>query len=147
MINKIKSLSKKIANIDARTIGLLAILIVAISVTYSSAQIIHKNFLLQQEITKLQQENALQAQINKNQNLKNQYYTTDAYLDIAARRYFNKAAPGEKVYLVPQEVAMANTIPLPEGTAAGNDDSEPKFIKNWRLWIDFLSGKPIEIQS
>ncbi len=92
----------------------------------------------------MQQENSLQEQINKNQKLKNQYYKTDAYLDIAARRYFNKAAPGEKLYLVPKEVAMTNTTPMPEVRVEQSESNEPQFIKNWRLWINFFSGKPIE---
>lgn len=142
MIDKTKMLFQRITNLDSRSIGLIAVAIVALSVTYSSAKIIQKNYVLQQEITKLQQENALQEQINKNQNLKNDYYKTDAYLDIAARRYTNKAAPGERLYSVSKEVALKYVKPAPEDNQTPVK-SEPQFIQNWRKWINFLGGKPV----
>lgn len=147
MIQRIKIIVKNILNIDARTIGLIAVLAVAVSVTYSSAKIIHKNYQLEQQITQLQQENMLKEQINKNQKLKNEYYTTDAFLDLAARRYFNKAAPGETLVLVPKDIAMSYTTPLPSPADTSNAPKEPSFINNWRLWLDFLSGKPIDTSS
>ena len=148
MLEKLKSVIHKITSVDAKTIGLIVIVVVAVSVTYSSAKIIHKNYQLEQEITKLQQQNSLQEQINKNQKLKNEYYKTDAFLDLAARKYFNKAAAGETLVLVPEEVAMSRTIPGPQGTESETTpDTTPKFIKNWRLWLDFFSGKPIASES
>jgi hypothetical protein len=84
----------------------------------------------------------LQEQINKNQDLKNDYYKTDAYLDIAARRYANKAAPGEQLYLVPKDVALKYVAPPPNNETP-KQNSEPTFVKNWRSWLNFLSGKPI----
>jgi cell division protein FtsB len=147
MIHKIKALIQKIATIDARTLGLLAMLFVAISVTYSSAKIIHKNYQLEQQITALQQENALQDQVNQNQKLTNEYYKTDAYLDLAARKFFNKAAPGEILILVPEEVAMSCTTPVPDTSKDGETTQTPTFIQNWRTWLNFLSGKPIDGQS
>jgi cell division protein FtsB len=147
MIHKIKALIQKIGTIDARTLGLLAMLFVAISVTYSSAKIIHKNYQLEQQITALQQENALQDQVNQNQKLTNEYYKTDAYLDLAARKFFNKASPGEILILVPEEVAMSFTTPMPDTTDSVSGAKTPTFITNWRTWLNFLSGKPIDSQS
>jgi cell division protein FtsB len=112
MKQKLHTAIQKISSIDTRTIGLIAVLIVAISVTYSSAKIIHKNYQLEQQITILQQENALQEQVNSNQKLTNEYYKTDAYLDLAARKFFNKAAAGETLVLVPEEVALRYATPI-----------------------------------
>lgn len=144
MINKVKHYTQKVLSIDSRTIGLIAVLLVALSVTYGSAKIIHKNYGLEQQITELRNKNALQEQINANQKLKNQYYTTDDYLDIAARRFFNKAAPGETLVLVPEKTALSYTTPPPEALSGEDDASTPEFIQNWRIWLDFLSGEPIE---
>lgn len=143
MKQKIHTLIQKISSIDARTIGLGAVIIVAISVTYSSAKIIHKNYQLEQQITILQQENTLQEQINTNQKLTNEFYKTDAYLDLAARKFFNKAAAGETLVLVPEEVAMKYTTPQPELSTANGAAATPTFLTNWRTWFNFLSGKPI----
>jgi len=144
MKQKLHTAIQKISSIDTRTIGLIAVLIVAISVTYSSAKIIHKNYQLEQQITILQQENALQEQVNSNQKLTNEYYKTDAYLDLAARKFFNKAATGETLVLVPEEVAMRYTTPIPDPTKNSSNKNTPTFLTNWRTWINFLSGKPID---
>jgi cell division protein FtsB len=144
MKQKLHTAIQKISSIDTRTIGLIAVLIVAISVTYSSAKIIHKNYQLEQQITILQQENALQEQVNSNQKLTNEYYKTDAYLDLAARKFFNKAAAGETLVLVPEEVAMRYTTPIPDPTNNSSNKNAPTFLTNWRTWINFLSGKPID---
>ncbi len=146
MKQKVHLLIQKISSIDTRTIGLGAVLIVAISVTYSSAKIIHKNYQLEQQITILQQENSLQEQVNGNQKLTNEFYKTDAYLDLAARKFFNKAAAGETLVLVPEEVAIKFTTPVPDPTSNPNNKKAPTFLTNWRTWIDFLGGKPIDTQ-
>lgn len=144
MFTKLKVYLIKIFSINTHTIGLLVIVAIAVSVTYSSAKIIHKNYTLQQQITILQQQNQLQEQINVNQKLKNQYFTTDAYLELAARRYFNKSAPGERVVLVPESVANKHAAPPAEqNTVAIAASKDPWFINNWRAWADFLSGKPV----
>ena len=147
MKQKLRELIQKLGTFDTRTFGLLAVLIVAVSVTYSSAKIIHKNYQLEQQITILQQENALQEQVNKNQKLTNEYYKTDAYLDLAARKFFNKAAAGETLVLVPEEVAMSYTTPVPNAKEEQDSNKTPIFLQNWRTWIDFLSGKPISGDS
>lgn len=148
MFNRLKIQLIKIFSINTHTIGLLVIVAIAVSVTYSSAKIIHKNYTLQQQITILQQENQLQEQINVNQKLKNQYFTTDAYLELAARRYFNKSAPGERVVLVPETVANKHAAPpLEPKTIEVSINKDPWFIKNWRSWADFLSGKPVNEQQ
>ena len=145
MFNKLKTQLVKIFSINTHTIGLLVIVAIAVSVTYSSAKIIHKNYTLQQQITILQQQNQLQEQINVNQKLKNQYFTTDAYLELAARRYFNKSAPGERVVLVPETVANKHAAPpIKKKTVIISSTKDPWFIKNWRAWADFLSGKPVD---
>lgn len=144
MFLRIKSFLAKMFTINTHTVGLLVIVAIAVSVTYSSAKIIHKNFVIQQQITILKQQNDLQDQININQKLKNQYYNTDAFLELAARRYFNKSSPGERVVLIPESIAKqyaADSLEEPDKTVYSSSD--PWVIKNWRAWADFLSGKPI----
>ena len=143
MKQKLHVVVQKIANINTRTLWLLMVLLVALLVTYSTAKIIHKNYQLEQQITILQQKNTLQQQVNSNQQLTNEYYKTDAYLDFAARKFFNKAAPGEMLILVPEDVAMSFTTPVPEDYGEKVQSTAPTFLQNWRSWLDFLGGKPI----
>jgi cell division protein FtsL len=147
MYNKITVLKKinknKFVNsfLDSKSLLLYAVVIIALSVTWSSLKIIQKNFELQKQITEIQQKVDIQNQINKNQQLKNQYYKSDAYLDIAARKYFGKASPGENVIVIPKDVASSYVQPA---KASENTDkkttksNQPQIIHNWQSWINFF---------
>jgi cell division protein FtsB len=118
---------------------LYALVLVALSVTWSSIKVIQKNYGLEKQITVLQQEVDLLNQQTKNQQLINEYYNSNAFLDLAARKYFGKADPGEKLILVPSAVSQQYIHPLPSNTAtSGQSKSKPQFIVNWQAWINFF---------
>ena len=128
--------------LNSKNLGLYALAIVAFSVTWSSVRIIQKNYELEKSITTLEQQVAVLDQQTQNQKLINQYYKTDAYLDLAARKYFSKAAPGEKIIIVPPEVANTYVIKVPENEqTAATVKQVPKILRNLSAWGDFLSGK------
>src|SRR3990167_6272975 len=86
---------------DPRALGLVAFGIITLLVTWSGIKAVQTNYDLQKKIAKLGQENQVRRLENDNLKLKNQYLNTDEFLDLAARRQFGLAAPGEKVLLVP----------------------------------------------
>lgn len=134
----VKSLS------DVRTLGMIAFLVIALLVTWSSIRVVQTNYELQKEMSAMQQLNDVQALENNNLELKNQYYKTDAYLELAARRHFNKAAPGEKLVIVPKEIALAHSIDIPKPKSAADNAAETvkasgtSFQRNYNAWLDFL---------
>ncbi len=134
----IKSLS------DIRTLGILAFGVISLLVTWSSIRVVQSNYDLQKQISKLQQQNDVQQLANTNQNLKNEYFKTDAYLELAARRHFNKALPGEKLVIVPKDVALKHSIEVqkPSTTSQAVADtvkaSGSSFQRNFNAWLDFL---------
>ena len=139
MFQKLKNNSFIKTVADTKNLGLYALAIIALSVTWSSIKIINKNYELEKQISQLQQEVEVQDQLNKNQRLKNEYFKTDAFLDLASRRYFGKAAPGEKVIIVPKDVAAKYVHPEPTVTeTAKKISTSPVFIQNWQGWIDFF---------
>src|SRR4051812_17397913 len=85
----VKSLS------DVRTLGIIAFGIIALLVTWSSVKVVETNYGLQKQMSAMQQQNEVQQLANNNLKLQNEYYKTDTYLELSARRHFNKAAPGE----------------------------------------------------
>lgn len=125
--------------IDPQNLGMYVLVIIAISITWSSIKVIQKNYELEKQITVLQQQVNVLDQQTKNQKLKNEYYKTDAYLDIAARKYFNKSTPGEQLILVPNEVAYKyihkEAVRQNDSKAKSN---RPKFIQNLQGWVDFF---------
>jgi cell division protein FtsB len=139
MFTKLKNNQIVKSIIDPKNLGMYVLVVIAVSITWSSIKVIQKNYELEKQITVLQQEVNVLDQQTKNQKLKNEYYKTDAYLDIAARKYFNKAIPGEQLILVPSEVA---DIYIHRQTADQDEDeaknNRPQFIQNLQDWIDFF---------
>jgi len=142
MFQKIKNSTTLKSIFDTRNLGLYAVFIIALSVTWSSIKIIQKNYELEKQISQLEQEVTIQDQTNKNQNLKNEYFKTDAYLDLAARKYFGKSLPGEKLIQVSSDVSQKYTHPEAEPPAEiVAVRTAPKFIQNWQDWINFFLHK------
>lgn len=122
-------------------LGMLVIVVVALSVSWTSIKVIQRNYNLMKQISVLEQEVKLGEVLEENQKLTNEYYKTETYLEIAARKQFNKAFPGEKLMIVPKSVALKN---VPASNDDMKQDKKPEEkLRNWQLWIRFLSGRAI----
>ncbi len=144
MLEKIKKLPKK-SYIDwlsdVRNVGLVVFVIASLLVTWSGIRVVQTNYDLQKQISVMRQENDLKKLANSNLSLKNQYLGTDQYLELTARRQYNKALPGEKLLIVPREVALAHTVePTVRNTedAPTVEDEGPWYERNFNAWVDFL---------
>lgn len=124
---------------DTRVLGLIGFGIIALLVTWSGVKTIQTNYELQKQIAGLEQKNSVSNLENSNLRLRNEYYKTDTFLELAARRQFSKAAPGETMYLVPEKVALANTAPVAgEKTVKTEADNRPSWQKNLEAWFNFF---------
>ena len=139
--NKNRLLEKFHALTDARALGLLAFGVVALLVTWSGIKVVQTNYELEKKISVAKQRNSIEQLENENLKLKNQYYESDQYLELAARRQLGKAAPGEKLYTVPENVALSKTIEtdLKSSTEkAETQEKKPMLQQNFSDWMDFL---------
>lgn len=143
MLEKIKKAQKnqyiKMLN-DTRVLGLLAFGLVAVLVTWSGVKAVQTNYGLQKQIANIKQQNSVKKLENDNQRLRNEYYKTDEFLELAARRQFGKAAPGERVYLVPKKVARAYAD-VPKGGQTSSETpktTKPAYQKNFESWMNFF---------
>lgn len=125
---------------NPRALGLVALGVIALMVTWSGIRAIETNYDLQKQIAKLEQQNGVQQLENDNLKLKIKYLETNEFLDLAARRQFGLAAPGEKVLIVPKNVALAHTVDLPTGskTSTEVESKKPGYQKNLEAWLDFF---------
>lgn len=131
---------------DVRNIGMAVFAAIALLVTWSGINVVQSNYDLQKQISGMQQENEVKKLENENLKLQNQYLNTNEYLELAARRHFNKALPGEKLLVVPKSVALAHTIdfvlPKAEMPAAQQRNkpagSGPWYERNFNSWLEFL---------
>lgn len=145
MISKIKNIPKSdiIAFFsDIRNLGLVVFAIIALLVTWSGIKVVQTNYDLQKQISEMQQENNVVRLENSNAALRNQYLQTDEYLELVARKQFNKALPGEKLLIVPESVALSHTIELPESEEPTPQEQAenkgPWYERNFNAWLDFL---------
>jgi cell division protein FtsB len=137
IIEKLKYLS------DVRVAGLLVFGVIVLLVSWSGLQVMQKNYELEKREARLRAENVNKKLENENLKLKNTYFETDHYLELASRRQFSKAAPGEKLFLVPREVAFDNTVEPAEEENSEQERVKPKskYQQNIDAWLDFMFSR------
>lgn len=131
---------------DVRVVGLLAFFAVIMLVAYSSVRVLQTNYELQKKENELLQVNEIKQLENENLRLKNVYLESDEYLELTARRQFNKALPGEELYVIPESVALAKVKDTPDITPAEEKENQeaenkPAYQKNLEAWRDFFFHK------
>jgi cell division protein FtsB len=144
VLDKIKNL--KNSNLhehltDVRKLGLIAFAVIALLVTWSGIKVVQTNYDLQKQISAMRQENDVQRLENSNLALSNQFLETDQYLELVARKQYSRAAPGEKLLIVPRSVAYEHADELPEAEAEGAatvEEAGPFFERNFNAWLKFL---------
>jgi cell division protein FtsB len=133
---------------DVRNIGLYIFAIIVLAITWSGVKTVQNNYQLQKKISLLKQ----QAEVLKLQNdtkaLQNKYLETDQYLELAARQNFGLAAPGEKVLLIPKNVAEKYVDPSIVSASTSSQqaikaDNRAGYLKNLEDWRDFLLGRKL----
>lgn len=137
---KIEILLKDKGLYDVRILGLLLIGVVTIMVFWSGAKIVQQNYELSIKVEEIRQENEVLELENRNKALRNEYLATEEYAELTARRVFGKAAPGERVYIVPQDVALQSlttTEPEAEEVAAVE---KPEYQENFEAWMNIYFG-------
>lgn len=144
MLDKIKNNQILKSLGDIRSLGMIAFGLIALLVTWSSVKVVQTNYDLQKQISGMQQQNDVQTLSNNNLKLKNQYLNTNEYLELTARRHFNKAAPGEKLLIIPKEVALAHSVEVPKPKSVSDTIDETAKASgssaqhNFDAWLNFL---------
>ncbi len=124
---------------DVRFAGQVVFVVIVLLISWSGIKAIQTNYTLQKKISALRQENEVQKLENTNLALQNDYLNSNQYLELTARQNFGLAAPGEKVVIVPEGVALAYTtdaaMPV---TPPAASDQQPAYQRNFESWVDFF---------
>lgn len=124
---------------DIRFTGQVVFVVIVLLISWSGVKTIQTNYSLQKQISSLKQQNDLQNLQNGNLELQNEYYNSDQYLDISARQNFGLAAPGEKMVIVPEKVALAHTVDIKSETKKDSaQDKKPTYQRNFESWVNFF---------
>lgn len=125
---------------DVRLLALIGVGFIALSVFWNGAKIVQQNFELSQKVAAIEEENQILELENQNKELRNQYLATDEFAELTVRRVFGKAAPGEKVYIVPNEVALSALNTPEASTEEELEVSKPQYQKNLETWMNIYFG-------
>ncbi len=126
---------------DKRMLGLVLLAIIGLSVVWNGTKVIQQNYTLLQKIAVLEEENRILELENRNKEIQNEYYKTPEFAELKARKVNGKAAPGESVYIVTDETALAALkTPIDQEEQPSKVDNKPQYQKNFEAWIDFFFG-------
>jgi cell division protein FtsB len=125
---------------DIRFTGQVVFAGIVLLISWSGIKTIQTNYELQKQISALKQQNAVHELENSNLELQNEYYKTDEYLELSARRNFGLGKPGEKELLVPQSVAYAYApeVATPQEQSLKKNDH----TSNLQAWVNFFLNRP-----
>lgn len=123
---------------DIRFTGQLVFAVIVLLITWSGVKSIQENYGLQKQITALKQQNQLQSLQNSNLALENEYLDSSQYLELSARQNFGLAEPGEKEIIVPESVALADTVNLPTTQVIPVTKQQPAYQSNFESWVNFF---------
>jgi cell division protein FtsB len=142
--NKLEIVKNKLSDkglYDFRLVVLVVIGLISLSVFWNGAKIIQRNYELTQKVAEITKENEILELENRNKELQNQYLATDEFAELTARRIFGKASPGERVYIVPEEVAIASLeSPTSEDSSTENiEDGDSR--SNFEAWMNIYFGR------
>lgn len=129
-------LRKAKAHLNLNNGVLLVAMLIATSWVWSTIDAIGRNFRLQQQVDDLQQQIAVEELKNKAAELQNKYYASAEYQELSARERLNKAAPGEKVLILPPNTVSSDTQKEPVATETPITERS-----NFAQWMYFLFGQ------
>ena len=129
---------------DIRFVGFVVFGILVLLVSWSGVAIIETNYDLQKQVSQLEQQNQVAELENNNLKLQNEYYNSNQYLELTARRQFGKGQPGEKLLLVPESVARRYVVDIPSEQKAATATpvlQKPRIQQNLEAWADFFLNR------
>jgi cell division protein FtsB len=139
-INIIRNRLDKKGLYDPRLLGIVLLAVIGLSVVWNGTKVVQQNYELIKKITVLEDENRVLELENRNREIQIEYYKTPEFAELKARKVNGKAAPGETVYIVTQDTALAS---LKTSETADQEElatTKPKYQQNFEAWIDFFFG-------
>jgi hypothetical protein len=120
-------------------VAAIVLSVVIVAVTVSTSKVVMQNYKLEKSVRIAEQKVTIAQYELDNQRLKNQYYKTDYYLDIAARRQLSRGTDGEKLVIVPRS-SIVQYLPTSPDVASSTVRDTAK-SSNFAKWGKFLRGQ------
>lgn len=104
--------------------------------TWGSISAMTRNWTLSEELAERQRAKALLELEVETIELENEYYRSDEYKELSARKYQNKKLPGETMIYLPANSEAAKA----KHDGARDDAIETPTLTNFEQWMAFLFG-------
>ncbi len=118
---------------------LIVAVVLCLAWTYGSITAMTRNWTLAQELISRQREKALLELEVETLELENEYYLSEEYQEIAARKYHNKKLPGETMIYLPDNSTAAKQKDSETSSPTVNTPT-PEEKSNFAQWMAFLFG-------
>lgn len=105
--------------------------------TWGSIAAMSRNWSLSQEVLEHQREKSLLELEVEMLELENEYYLSNEYQELAARKYQNKKIPGEVMVYLPANSAAAKSKHQATSEELASETEERT---NFQQWVAFLFG-------
>ena len=116
----------------------VAFLLLSLLITSATIEQIDRNHQLEAQVAERQRQQEFLEQQIANQRLENQFYQTDYFLELEARRQFGLVSDGESV-IVLQGWRIDEQLAGWEGSFEAPPTEETP--SNWQLWWQFFWGR------
>lgn len=117
---------------------LIIAMVFCLSWTWGSISSMSRNWALAQEVMSKQREKALLELEVETLELENEYYLSDEYQELAARKYQGKMLAGETMVYLPANSDSAKTKHSDASTTEASVAAEE--MTNFQQWMAFLFG-------
>lgn len=121
---------------NSQNAALILFAIIAVSLSFNTFKVIQRNYELQQEVDRLKDEISVIEVQNQNLVYNIEYYKSEAYLNVEAKRRFNLAEKGEQVIFLPKDGEPEQLLNPELTQSTGPTDTYSNFDK----WMIFFFG-------
>ena len=109
----------------------------AITLIWQTSKVVQKNYSLQLQVNRLNDEVAILELQNQRYKYDIEYLETAEHQELAAREKFNKKAPGERIVALTKRAPADPLLPDEQAKL----ESKPQYQENFQQWLYFLFNK------
>lgn len=141
-MNKIKTYVRRVKFwfkhdfLTVENVVLMFAIILCLVWTYQSIMAMTRNWELSETLTAERKELELVSVEVEAAELENDYYRSDEYQELVARKYMDKQLPGEKMVVLPENTEEAKQ--KHETAVAMKTETEKEEYSNMEKWLKFL---------